>query len=118
MVQRRRIFQLIRGLIGPALGALLVLYFGYHTVQGNHGLVARGALQERLLAGQERLSALQARHAQLRRRVEGLMPAHVDPDLVDQQARLMLNYAHPDDFVVLWGQAGGVLGVGTGVPGG
>jgi len=37
----------------------------------------------------------------LENRVRGLNPNHLDPDLLEEQARVMINYGYPDETVIL-----------------
>ena len=46
-----------------------------------------------------------ARRQAIEHRVRLLHPMSIDPDMLDERARLMLNYARPDDIVILeWGK--------------
>lgn len=96
---KRRLHELI----GPALGAMLVVYFAFHAIQGEHGLLARARIEASIDEAGARLSALQVERQRLEHRAALLMPSQVDPDLVDQQARQMLNYAHRDDLILFFG---------------
>jgi cell division protein FtsB len=91
----------LRPIIGPALGACLVGYFVYHTVQGEHGLLARNRIAAELAAAEARLAALRAEREALEHRVDLLSPEHLDLDLLEERARVMLNFAHPDDVVIM-----------------
>ena len=85
----------------PIFGALVVGYFSYHMVQGEYGVLAYLQLQSKI----ERAEALQAVLSQereiLESRVVLLHPDSLDRDLLEERARVMLNYARPDDVVIL-----------------
>ncbi len=84
----------------PALGALLAVYFSYHLVQGEHGLLAYLQFKVQVAASQAELEMLQAEKSKLAHRVRLLRPDSLDPDLLDEQARRMLGFAHPDELVI------------------
>ena len=92
----------LHDLIGPALGAMLVVYFAFHAIQGEHGLLARALVEASIEEADARLASLRGERQQLEHRAALLMPSQVDPDLVDQQARQMLNYAHRDDLILFF----------------
>jgi len=89
---RRFIFFLVcSGLIG---------YFGYHLVVGNHGLKSRAALQKQVAALQGELDGLKAVRKRIERDVDLMRADRLDPDMLDERARAILNFAHPDDIVI------------------
>ena len=98
---KRRLHELI----GPAVGAVLVVYFAFHAIQGEHGLLARARIEASINEAETRLAALEVERHRLEHRTSLLMPSQVDPDLVDQQARQMLNYAHPDYLILFYDDA-------------
>ena len=89
-----------RRAVPPALGALLAVYFSYHLVQGERGLIAYLQLKAQVTASQAELETLRAEKSRLARRVRLLRPDSLDPDLLDEQARRMLGFAHPDELVI------------------
>jgi cell division protein FtsB len=86
--------------IAPVVGFCVVAYFAYHMVEGDRGLVAWLRLNEHLRIASEELAGLRAERQGLERRVALLRPDGLDRDLLDQQARLVLNFARPGDVVV------------------
>lgn len=94
------IYVRARRAVPLALGALLAVYFSYHLVQGEHGLITYLQLKAQVKTSQAELDALQAEKLRLGRRVRLLRPDSLDLDLVDEQARHMLGFAHPDELVI------------------
>ncbi len=90
----------MRRAAAPAFGALLAVYFSYHLVQGEHGLIAYLELRGQVAARLAELDVLQAEKSKFAHRVRLLRPDSLDPDLLDEQARRMLGFAHPDEFVI------------------
>ena len=90
----------IRRALGTIIGALLVGYFSYHLVQGNSGFLAYLQLKATVAEAEQIASELTARRETLERRVNLLRPDSLDPDMLEEQARKMLNYGFADDIIV------------------
>ena len=88
-------------MIGPFLGLTAVVYFGYHTVQGDRGLFAWWRVKQEVRQAEETLSTLQMEHDRLDHRVQALRPDHLDPDMLEERARVMLNMGRDDEVIVL-----------------
>lgn len=97
-----RLKRVLRPALVPAFGACLVGYFAYHAVQGNHGLLARSHLKVELLQAEETLAELRAERGVLEHRAGLLGPDRIDPDLLEERVRVMLNYAHPDEVIYFY----------------
>src|SRR5271154_3599139 len=90
-----------RFLVGPLLGAALTSYFVYHTIEGERGLRAWREITQQLHTAREQLATVEAEHDALAHKVGGLDPAHVDPDLLDQQIRATLELVAPNEVVIM-----------------
>ncbi len=101
-----RLKRLLRPAVVPALGACLVAYFAYHAVQGDHGFLARTHLNAELAQAEATLADLRAERAVLEHRAGLLSPEHIDPDLLEERVRVMLNYAHPDEVIYFYPDGG------------
>ncbi|MFM8681710.1 MAG: FtsB family cell division protein [Alphaproteobacteria bacterium] len=87
--------------IAPVLGVCVVGYFAYHSIVGDRGLAAWIHLDEQIRTASAQLSDPRAERETLERRVTLLSPRSLDRDLLDERARLVLNFAHRDEVVVL-----------------
>jgi cell division protein FtsB len=87
--------------VASALGACVVGYFLYHTVQGDRGWLSMLRLQQQVNGRQQELSQLQEEHRELGHRVQLMRPDSLDPDLLDEESRQLLNYSKPDEIVIL-----------------
>jgi cell division protein FtsB len=87
--------------VASALGVCMVGYFLYHTVQGDRGWLSMLRLQQQVNAEQDELSQLQKQHHELEHRVQLMRPDSLDPDLLDEKSRELLNYSKPDEIVIL-----------------
>ena len=87
--------------IASALGACLVGYILYHTIQGDRGWLAMLRLQQQVNTSQDSLSQLQKERHALEHRVQLMRPSTLDPDLLDEKSRELLNYSKPGEIVIL-----------------
>jgi len=90
-----------RYVIGPVLGISVVTYFGYHVIHGDRGLMAWWTLRQHIETASVSLNEIADRRKSLERRVHLLHPDSLDPDMLEERARIMLNYGHIDDIVAL-----------------
>jgi cell division protein FtsB len=82
--------------------AALIGYFSYHAVEGDHGLHKRTALSEKIEILDAELAALKAERLRIEHDVALVTKrVHEEPDLVEEQARALLNFVRPGDIVVL-----------------
>lgn len=93
--------RMLRQIVAPALGALVVAYFAYHTVQGDRGIIALTQLQAEVEEAQRVLDQVRGERVELERRTTLLRPDSLDPDMLEERARIQLNHSHPDDLVIL-----------------
>lgn len=90
-----------RHVVGPVLGLCAAGYFAYHAVNGDRGLIAWLELQKKIEAAHAVAAEVAARREALEHRVKLLHPEGIDPDLLEERARRMLNYGYPDEIVIL-----------------
>jgi cell division protein FtsB len=100
MTIRREGARALRAVIGPALGVALIVYFAFHLVHGDRGLVAWRDLTMKIDDAETIAREIAAERAAMERRVALLRPDSLDRDMVDERARSLLNLAHPDDVVI------------------
>ncbi|QDG77780.1 septum formation initiator family protein [Labrenzia sp. PHM005] len=97
--QRKKSF--LRRLITPAIAIAVLAYFGFHAMNGELGLVGRAMIERQVAELEGELELLTAEREELVARVSLLRPESLDPDMLDERARLYLNLVHPDELVVL-----------------
>ena len=93
---KKRLRQAIR----PSVGACLFGYFVYHAIEGDRGVMAWLRISQQLAESRASLATLQAERQKVQHRV-ALLSTSIDPDLLDERARLMLNVAEPGDRLVI-----------------
>lgn len=91
----------VTAFIFPVLALGAAGYFGYHLETGEHGLKARAELEGRKAVLEGELAGLREVRARLERDVALLRPESLDPDMLDERARAILNLAHADDLILL-----------------
>ena len=101
MVTRPRLRSILSALALYVMAALLIGYFGVNAYTGRHGLKARQDLDQQIAALEGALAAAKAERQQWQRRVALLQSDRIDPDMLDERARALLDYADPRDIVVL-----------------
>jgi len=90
-----------RHIVGPTLGASLAIYFAYHAIHGDRGLIAWWHLSRDIDAARTAVAETAIRREILEQRVALLRPESLNQDMLDERARLMLNLVGPDEFVIL-----------------
>jgi cell division protein FtsB len=80
----------------------LIAYVASDAIRGPHGLVANQLLRARIATLRQDLDALKAQRAGLERDADLLGPKTAEePALLDEQARSLLDLAHPTDIVIV-----------------
>jgi cell division protein FtsB len=84
------------------LGAILVIgYFAFNAYSGDRGLKAKADLESETAALSQELAVLRSERAEWEHRVSLLRSVQLDPDLLDEQARSLLGYAHLNDVILV-----------------
>jgi cell division protein FtsB len=100
MVTRRRFRTVINALALYIIAALLIGYFGINAYTGNHGLRAKQDLDQQITQLSDELAALRGERVSWERRVSLLQPESIDPDMLDERARALLNYVDPRELTL------------------
>ncbi len=91
----------LRQVAGPLIGFGAVLYFTYHTVEGDRGVLAWVRLKNEILEAEMQLAKVTDERQALEHRVLLLRPDHLDPDMLEERSRAMLNMGHDGEVVIL-----------------
>lgn len=92
-----------RDVLVPTFCSMVIAYFGYHLVQGERGLRAWIQVHHEIAVAQKILGQTDSERSRLETQVARLKPDRLDLDMLDEQARVMLNMAKPEDLVILEG---------------
>lgn len=102
MVTRMRFRRFMMPLALYCATAAAVSYFSYHAYHGQRGLHAKAEYKQRIAMLKQQLDEVSARRAALERRVSLLQNDHVERDLLEERARVILNNVNKNDVVVLF----------------
>jgi cell division protein FtsB len=89
-----------RQILAPVIFATVFGYFGYHLVNGDRGLLAMVHLQGENQVALQNFAEAETTRKIWERRVSELRNQSLDPDMIDERARILLNYARKDDLIV------------------
>jgi cell division protein FtsB len=101
MVTRRRLRTFLNALALYTIAALLIGYFGVNAYTGEHGLIAKRDLDQDIAQLTLDLATVKAERAVWQRRVSLLKSDNIDPDLLDERARALLDDADPRDLTLM-----------------
>ena len=101
MVTRQRLRSILSALALYAMAAMLIGYFGVNAYTGRHGIKARQDLDQQIAELTRQLDVAKAERTQWQRRVALLKSDRIDPDMLDERARALLDYVDPRDVVIL-----------------
>jgi cell division protein FtsB len=100
MVTRKWLRSALTALLLYTVAGAVIAYFGLNAYSGNRGLRAKQDLEEQIAQLNDELAGLRAERARWERRVLLLRPGSIDPDMLDERARTLLNYADPRDLTL------------------
>ncbi len=89
-----------RHVIGPTVGALVAGYFLYHAVQGDRGILAWAELKQEVAEAELTVEDLAGMRRKIESRVGLLRSESLDPDLLDERARIVAGLGKPDEIVI------------------
>jgi cell division protein FtsB len=101
MVTRKRLRSILTALGLYLLAALLIGYFGVNAYSGNHGLKAQQDIDKQIASLSVELDRLKLEQKQWERRVALLKSDNLDPDMLDESARRLLDYVDPNDLTLM-----------------
>ncbi|MDA0218588.1 MAG: septum formation initiator family protein [Proteobacteria bacterium] len=90
-----------RRMLPTLLGVCAVVYFGYHALQGERGVMTLLQLERRVDQAAVDLRAVEAERDALERNVELMLPTSLDRDMLEERARVVLNYTRLDEIVIM-----------------
>ena len=90
-----------RHIVGPVLCLVLVGYFAYHLVNGERGFIALLQLDQQIQEAKANATILAKERTEVESRVSLMRPDQLDPDMLEERARLMLSVGHPDEVMIL-----------------
>jgi cell division protein FtsB len=101
MVTRKRLRAFLTTLALYIGAAMLIGYFGVNAYTGNHGLRAKEVLDQQIAQLTVELKAARTERSGWERRVGLLRADRLDPDMLDERARALLDFVEPNDLTRL-----------------
>ena len=90
----------LRGLVLPVLFLVVTAYFVFNAINGSRGIIAQRHDKAILAKDRQSLTDVTARRDRWQARVDALHHHAIAPDMLNEQARAVLNLADPDDLAV------------------
>ncbi|MEM8799903.1 MAG: septum formation initiator family protein [Pseudomonadota bacterium] len=84
----------------PAVLFCVCLYFGWHTFEGRHGIIALTHYEKRIEVLADKAKALRDERLALEGKVALLDRHGIDPDYLDELARKRLGLLRSDELIV------------------
>jgi cell division protein FtsB len=84
------------------------MYFGYHVLHGDRGLIALRQLTQTVESTKQVHESISEKRMVLAKRVRLLYPDSLDPDMLEERARVMLGFGYTDDIVVMFNSSNGI----------
>lgn len=100
MASNSPVLRRLKQAVAPVIAFTVMAYFIFHSVEGERGLLTYWSMQDRVTEIATVLDETTERRKALEQHVLSLRATHLDPDLLDERARAMLNAAHPDDLII------------------
>jgi cell division protein FtsB len=101
MVKRPRLRSILTSFALYTMAAMLITYFGINAFTGNHGLKARHELDAQIASLIAERDQARAERKRWQHRVALLKSDGLDPDMLDERARMLLEYVDPRDLVLI-----------------
>lgn len=83
------------------ISGFIVVYFGFHSFCGERNIYRYFALKKEIAQARQIEAEYALKKERLQRKVQHLSDASLDIDLLDERARVVLNMAADDEFVIL-----------------
>ena len=91
-----------RYVAGRVLCVSLMVYAGYHAIEGERGLKSWWRVTQALDVAKAEQKTAQAERERLEHRVGLMRRKGLDRDMLDERTRLMLNLARPDEIIIFY----------------
>jgi cell division protein FtsB len=77
----------------------LILYFLFHSIYGDRGIISYFQLQAKLNKSSEKLVTLRTERLEIENRAKLLRDSSIDRDMLDEKIRYVLGFSEPDEKV-------------------
>ncbi len=80
---------------------LIFVYFSFYTINGERGLLRYMYLSKEIKYAQTVADRYSREKQELEQKVRLLSSSSLDLDLLEERARVVLNFTAPDEFIIL-----------------
>lgn len=78
----------------------MIAFFGFHTIAGERGILARPELERKISVAEEQLMLLTKHQSHLTQRIALLRSDSLDADMLEETARAELGLYAPGDVII------------------
>ena len=103
----REIKNRLRAMVPPVLFLGITWYFVWNVMHGPRGLEAQRAQEAELTKVGQEFNVIDAQRSQWETRIATLNGSSIAGDMLDNEARMVLNLANPGDLIVELPASGG-----------
>ena len=100
MVVRTRLRGILFPLMLYCVAGSIGSYFVWHAINGERGLRTNDEYERKITLLQEERAAVRAERVQWQHRIDLLRGEAIDRDLLEEEARVLLDRVHKSDLVV------------------
>jgi len=94
------VYARLRPFLPTAALSLLIVYFGFHAMTGDRGLLGWSKRTETLAEEKAELAKLRAQRLDMEARTKLLRDGSLSVDLLEERSRSLLGFADPRDYVI------------------
>jgi cell division protein FtsB len=91
----------VRHNLAAIICSILAIYFAGNALTGDRSLFRLMNLNKEISAVGDDVITLHERRVALEDKVVRLRPGSIDPDLLEERARVMLGFQHPDERTLI-----------------
>ena len=91
----------VRRNILSIIGGCLCVYFSWHVIAGERSILRLMSLERQIAKAETQIETTRHARETLEARVIKLRPGSIDPDLLEERARIVLGYTRPDEHIVI-----------------
>lgn len=90
----------LKSAVMPLATVLTLAYFGYHAIEGDHGMKAWLHLNAEKAKLAAEAAEAHARREAIENKVALLKPDNLDPDLLSERVRELLGFTHENEVIL------------------
>ena len=101
VIMRHQFRKYLKHSLQAILLTAISIYLGYHFIQGENGVIAWLKIAQQIENSNTELVKLTKERKALEHRVKLMRPETLDPDLLEERIRAVLNYGLQNDRIIV-----------------